>query len=75
MKKWLVSHRADRLKDAGIEGVLNRVLETCELEEAERWFTNDLLNLCNTPTENDRETFKQMRKEATGTPYNQYYRW
>jgi len=73
--RWLVSHCADRLKEAGLEGVLNRVLETSELDEDRQMFTNHLLNLCNTPIENDPETFKRMRKEVTGTPYNQHYRW
>ena len=75
MKNWLVSHRANRLKDAGLEGVLNRVLETGELNKDKRMYTDYLLDLCNTPIENAPEAFKRMRKKVTGTPYNQHYRW
>ena len=73
--KWLISHRADRLKEAGLEGVLNRVLETGEFDEDRRIYTNNLLNLCNTSIENDPEAFKRKRKEVSGTLYNQHYRW
>ena len=75
MQRWLVSHRADRLKDAGIEGVLNRVLETGELDEDKREDIYYLLNCCNEKIENDPEAFKRARKEVTGTPYNQHCHW
>ena len=64
MQNWLASHSADRLKDAGIEGVLNWVLESGELDEKKRGFTAYLLNLCNAPIENDPEAFKRIRKNS-----------